>query len=137
MSLSNKINNIFYLPSGIDNVNYQLIEETNLEYMNIIDFLQDFSNYKDECLKFIKMYKHNISDTSTQSVTTNTNSQILESPENNTEYNRLIPPYNASCCYSENGCLKKAAFKNSINQKLYCWFHVNCQNSNRCRLSSC
>jgi hypothetical protein len=109
--------NIFYLPDGISDVNYQLIDNTNNEYINIVDFLQQYEKFKQECDKFVNNFKEQkIQD------------QILESPENNTEYNRLIPPYNAPCSNLDNGCIKKAAFKNSSNGKLFCWFHVNCQN---------
>ena len=52
-------------------------------------------------------------------------SNILNSPEDNLDFIRLEPPYNIPCTNSTNNCLKKAAFQSVINNKYYCWFHIN------------
>ena len=115
--------NIFYLPNGLLNVDYKLIEQTNIEYNNIQHFLQHYKKFNRNSEKFLNKL---ISIQKQKSISAN---QLLESPENNLGYNRLIPPYNAPCYHSNNGCIKKAAFKNSSTGVLYCWFHVNCQNN--------
>jgi hypothetical protein len=129
--------NIFNLPCDIPGVNYQLIEKTYTEYAKVAQFLNNYD-------KFVKKYEHflkkveavdnvdtvdAVDNVDPETVTSIQVVEAVESPENNTDYNRLIPPYNAPCCYSDDGCIKKAAFKKSSNQKLLCWFHVNCQNN--------
>jgi len=149
MSSSILNTNIFYLPQGISNVNYQLIDSTYNKYKNILDFLQQYDWFKNDSDKFLDNLKKLSKNLSEHEVLTDSDQsqdqsrdqhqdpcqyqhqdQILESPENNTKYNRLIPPYNANCSNLEYGCVKKAAFKYISDGKLYCWFHVNCQNSN-------
>ena len=117
------VENIFYLPNGLLNVDYKLIEQTNIEYNNIQHFLQHYKKFNRNSEKFLNKL---ISIQKQKIISAN---QLLESPENNLGYNRLIPPYNAPCYHSNNGCIKKAAFKNSSTAVLYCWFHVNCQNN--------
>jgi len=121
-SVKNTKDNIFYLPQGIENIDYQLIDLTYLNYKEIVDFLQNYSAFEKESNHFLNTVMTRSKD--------NSNILILESPENNNEYNRLVPPYNAQCYNFNKGCTKMAAFKSKINNNCYCWFHVNCQNTN-------
>ena len=112
--------NSFFLPQGIKNIDYQLIDSTYLNYKEILDFLQNYSKFEKKSNHFLNIVMAKIKDDS--------NIQILESPENNSEYNRLVPPYNTQCYNLNKGCTKMAAFKSTISKNCYCWFHVNCQN---------
>jgi hypothetical protein len=88
-SIKNTKDNSFYLPQGIENIDYQLINSTNLNYKKIVDFLQNYSDFEKKSKRFLNIVMAKSKDDS--------NILILESPENNNEYNRLVPPYNAQC----------------------------------------
>jgi len=124
--MSNKYNCIFTLPPDIPNIDYDQITVANQSYKDILEHLSNIDKYQKELVKLEnKIKSKDQTDSDTQK-----HIQLLESPENNVEYARLIPPYNSPCAYSDEGCLKKAAFKNMSNMKLLCWFHINCQNNN-------
>ena len=136
-SLKNTDENCFYLPQGIKNIDYQLINKTYLNYKEIVHFLQNYKEFEKESKHFLNIVIAKIKDdpqndlqNDTQNDTPNvSNIQILESPENNSEYNRLVPPYNTQCYNFNKGCTKMAAFKSTISKNCYCWFHINCQNT--------
>ena len=137
--------NIFNIPDGIPNINYKLIANTYSEYVAIFVFLQNYKEFEKEAILLIKKVtnKIKVSESAETTETTETietteptettktiNQNVLESPENNNEYSRLVPPYSTPCSYSKSGCIKKAAFQNTQNGGYYCWFHINCQNNN-------
>jgi hypothetical protein len=129
INMSNTSDNIFALPPNIPNVDYNQIILTYNSYSDVIVYLSKLDKYKKELDMIMTKIKSNydLSDKSDSDIQQDV--QILESPENNSEYARLIPPYKSHCAFSADGCLKMAAFKNMSNSKLFCWFHVNCQNN--------
>ena len=114
-----ELSGIISMPPGISGINYDLINMINLSYITVSDFLDNHKQLIKEVDIFMSEQKNNTSE----------DQQILESPENNNEYTRLIPPYIFPCIYSNKGCIKKAAFKITSTEHYYCWFHVNCQNT--------
>jgi hypothetical protein len=144
-SLKNTDDNCFYLPQGIKNIDYQLINKTYLNYKEIVHFLQNYKEFEKESKHFLNIVmtkikndlqndSPNLSQNDSPNLSQNdspnvSNIQILESPENNNEYNRLVPPYNTQCYNFDKGCTKMAAFKSTKSNNCYCWFHINCQNT--------
>jgi hypothetical protein len=125
--------NIFNIPDGIPNINYKLIANTYSEYVAIFVFLQNYKEFEKEAILLINKVTNKIKVSESAEITQTTettNQNVLESPENNNEYSRLVPPYSTPCSYSNSGCIKKAAFQNTQNGGYYCWFHINCQNNN-------
>jgi hypothetical protein len=102
-----------FLPLKISGVDYDLIQQIHEEYTKIEPFIINI-DYN------IAKYK-SILKTSNVIMPS-----ILDSPESNLDYERLIPPYNIPCSNAHvDGCPKKAAFKYNSTSKYYCWFHVN------------
>ena len=120
MSKSVQNLNMFSVPDNISGLNYGLLRDTEKNYVLYLEFLSEYQDFQTESKKILTKFTPQNAQIS--------NLEILESPENNGCYLRLVPPYNAPCSQSNAGCLKKAAFKNTNDSNLYCWFHVNCQN---------
>ena len=116
MNLSQCIN----IPPGIHGIDYDLIDKLKLLNNDLINQSK---------LKLIKNYKiKELESSDTEEISKeliNNNSLKLDNDESN--FNRLIPPYIIPCEYNKiDGCIKKSAFTN-LN-KYYCWFHINCSN---------
>jgi len=123
----------FDLPLNIPNIDYEQINKLKLLFKDNLLLTNK--------LKLIKKYDTKQFDTEDSDTdesirdclnqarlcegTKNLNELELDNDEYN--INRLIPPYNIPCEYSQtDGCIKKSAFTNS--DKYYCWFHINCSN---------
>jgi 16S rRNA G966 N2-methylase RsmD len=105
-----------YLPKNIKGIDYTFFDE----FIKIYDIAQEHILNISQPISFDKIKLSSEEFTFTEVTNTNT------SPDNDLDFIRLDPPYNISCTNSVNGCLKKAAFKSIVNDKYYCWFHINC-----------
>jgi len=86
-----------HLPLNINGINYELINEIDIKYN--------------------KLYKVITRDNTKKKI------ELTNSDENNSDIDRLEPPYDIPCNFEE--CIKKAAFQKNIDNKYYCWFHVH------------
>ena len=103
-----------YLPKNIKGVDYKFFDE----FIKIYDIAQEHILTINQPISFdhIKLSSKEISFIE----------ETTTSSDNDLDFIRLDPPYNISCTNASNGCLKKAAFKSIVNDKYYCWFHINC-----------
>ena len=92
-----------FLPQNIDGIDYDMIDEYSKIFINYNKIIN------------INSIMIEIDDIKKSSI--------------NNDISRLEPPYNIACYHLNlNGCQKKAAFKQVINNKYYCWYHMHCNN---------
>ena len=108
--MSNKNNNQWpHLPPNIQGIDYELIDK--ISNNNISSEINDILSYINDAKKFIEN-------------SVNLQKVLDSNPANN--FYREAPPFNVPCVYStDEGCVKKAAFKHKLDGAYCCWFHIN------------
>lgn len=115
--MSNKNDNQWpHLPLNVQGIDYDLIDK--ISNNNIFSEIDEILSYINDAKKFIENY--NSGNKNTQ----NSQTVLDSNPINN--FYREAPPFNVPCVYSsEEGCVKKAAFKHKVDGAYCCWFHIN------------
>jgi len=119
-----------YMPKDIKGINYNIIDNIANLYNNIVvieSYLEKTNIVTLTSVDIITNVDTNV-DTSV-AIITSVDTKGVDTTNTETEnikFDRLEPPFNICCFYSNDGCVKKAAFKHNLNRNYYCWFHINC-----------
>ena len=133
MNTPDTYTDIFDIQPDIENIDYKLLQIVKKNYAQCQSLINNPGKYFEEMHSLIhNLNTHtepnirsvNSSDSASSTNTANT-TKTSESPENSTDIERLIPPYNIPCYMKSENCLKMAAFKKISSKQYYCWFHVH------------
>ena len=123
--INNKLDTWPYLPKDIQGVNYEMINKV----ANIDEILSDILSHIKTSQNFIKKYNEINStvkqkNTTSQTLTSQTNENFISDNDFENNFDRLDPPFNFPCVFSEkDGCVKRAAFVHKNDGAYCCWFH--------------